>query len=281
MNLIERLQNSKFVQKLKASGKYTIIVGCGRLGASLANQLSDKGENVRRIICRTLMQMGMKPQTSHHEEGPGQNEIDFHYSDPITAADNAITFKSVVRSIAAMNGLHADFSPRPLSDSPGSGFHINISINNNRKNLLDHMIAGIMNRICDITLFLNPIENSYQRIGSNKAPKYISWSSENRSQLIRVPAARQTPYMELRSPDPTANPYIAFTLLIYAGLEGIAEEMQLPESADINLFTAAPELTEKYRPLPANLKEAIAAAKKSSFLKQYLPESIISAYCER
>ena len=242
---------------------------------------ADKGENVRRMICRTLMQMGMKPQTSHHEEGPGQNEIDFHYSDPITAADNAITFKSVVRSIAAMNGLHADFSPRPLSDSPGSGFHINISINNNRKNLLDHMIAGIMNRICDITLFLNPIENSYQRIGSNKAPKYISWSSENRSQLIRVPAARQTPYMELRSPDPTANPYIAFTLLIYAGLEGISKEMQLPESADINLFTAAPELTGKYRPLPANLKEAIAAAKKSSFLKQYLPESIISAYCER
>ena len=241
----------------------------------------DKGENVRRMICRTLMQMGMKPQTSHHEEGPGQNEIDFHYSDPITAADNAITFKSVVRSIAAMNGLHADFSPRPLSDSPGSGFHINISINNSRKNLLDHMIAGIMNRICDITLFLNPIENSYQRIGSNKAPKYISWSSENRSQLIRVPAARQTPYMELRSPDPTANPYIAFTLLIYAGLEGISKEMELPESADINLFTAGPELTEKYRPLPANLKEAIAAAKKCSFLKQYLPESIIDAYCER
>ena len=97
---------------------------------------TDKGENVRRIICRTLMQMGMKPQTSHHEEGPGQNEIDFHYSDPITAADNAITFKSVVRSIAAMNGLHADFSPRPLSDSPGSGFHINISdlVNRSRGN---------------------------------------------------------------------------------------------------------------------------------------------------
>ncbi|MBO4560320.1 MAG: glutamine synthetase [Lachnospiraceae bacterium] len=241
----------------------------------------DKGENVRRMICRTLMQMGMKPQTSHHEEGPGQNEIDFHYSDPLTAADNAVTFKSVVRSIASMNGLHADFSPRPLSDSPGSGFHINISINNNKKNLLDHMIAGIMNRICDITLFLNPIENSYQRIGSNKAPKYISWSSENRSQLIRVPAARQNPYMELRSPDPTANPYIAFTLLIYAGLEGIAKKMELPESADINLFTAGPELTAKYKPLPANLKEAIAAAKKSSFLKKYLPESIIKAYCER
>ncbi|MBR5967669.1 MAG: glutamine synthetase [Lachnospiraceae bacterium] len=241
----------------------------------------DKGENVRRMICRTLMQMGMKPQTSHHEEGPGQNEIDFHYSDPLTAADNAITFKSVVRSIASMNGLHADFSPRPLSDSPGSGFHINISINNNKKNLLDHMIAGIMNRICDITLFLNPIENSYQRIGSNKAPKFISWSSENRSQLIRVPAARQTPYMELRSPDPTANPYIAFTLLIYAGLEGISKKMELPESADINLFTAGPELTAKYKPLPANLKEAIAAAKKSSFLKKYLPESIIKAYCER
>ncbi len=241
----------------------------------------DKGENVRRAICRTLMQMGLKPQTSHHEEGPGQNEIDFLYSDSLTAADNAITFKSVVQSIAAMNGLHADFSPRPLPENPGSGFHINISINNNKSELLPHVIAGIMNRIKDITVFLNPSENSFHRIGSNKAPKYISWSSENRSQLIRVPATKLDPYMELRSPDPTANAYIAFTLLIYAGLEGIEKKLPLPESADLNLFTAGPELTSKYEPLPANLKEAIAAAKSSEFVKKHLPEAIISAYCDR
>ena len=147
--------------------------------------------------------------------------------------------------------------------------------------MLPHVIAGIMNRIKDITVFLNPSENSFHRIGSNKAPKYISWSSENRSQLIRVPATKLNPYMELRSPDPTANAYIAFTLLIYAGLEGIEKKLPLPESADVNLFTAGPELTSKYEPLPSTLKEAIAAAKSSDFVKAYLPEAIISAYCNR
>lgn len=150
----------------------------------------DKGENIRREICLTLEQMGIHPESSHHEQGPGQNEIDFRYSDPMTAADNALTFQTVVKAVALRNGLCADFSPKPLRDQPGNGFHINISVKSDREfNYMDAVIAGILDKISEMTLFLNPLENSYERFGQNKAPLYISWSKENRSQLVRVPAA--------------------------------------------------------------------------------------------
>ena len=176
----------------------------------------DKGENIRREVCLTLEQMGIQPESSHHEEGPGQNEIDFRYSDPLTAADNAMTFQTVVKTIARRNGLYADFSPKPLEDKPGSGFHINISVKSkDDTDYMDYMIAGILDKVADMTVFLNPTESSYQRFGSNKAPKYVSWSSENRSQLVRVPAAvGEYRRAELRSPDPSANTYLAFALLI-------------------------------------------------------------------
>lgn len=138
-----------------------------------------------------LEQMGIQPESSHHEEGHGQNEIDFRYSDPVTAADNAVTFCAVVRTVADRNGLCADFSPKPLPDQPGSGMHINFSVKSkDGRDVIPYVIAGIMQKIPDITLFLNPCHNSYDRLGGNKAPGYISWSSENRSQLIRIPAAR-------------------------------------------------------------------------------------------
>ncbi|MEE0410179.1 MAG: glutamine synthetase family protein, partial [Clostridia bacterium] len=183
----------------------------------------DKGENIRREICLTLEQMGIRPESSHHEEGPGQNEIDFRYSEPITAADNAMTFQTIVRTVAHRNGLFADFSPKPLENGPGNGFHINMSVKaSDGSDNLHYMIAGILDKIEDITVFLNPTEQSYQRFGNHKAPKYISWSSENRSQLIRIPAAvGEYRRAELRSPDSMANPYLAFTLMIYAGLYGI------------------------------------------------------------
>ena len=150
----------------------------------------DKGENVRREICLTLEEMGIQPECAHHEEGHGQNEIDFRYSDPLSAADNAVTFRSVVQSVAMRSGLAADFSPKPLRDQPGSGLHINISARKaGEQDLLPHMIAGIMKYVGEMTVFLNPCENSYERLGKNKAPGYITWSSENRSQLIRIPAA--------------------------------------------------------------------------------------------
>lgn len=243
----------------------------------------DKGENVRREICLTLEQMGIKPEGSHHEEGPGQNEIDFRYSDALTAADNASTFSTVVKTIASVNGLRADFSPKPLKDEPGSGLHINMSVrSNDGRDLMPYIIAGILDKISDITVFLNHSKQSYQRLGKDKAPKYITWSSENRSQLVRVPAAvGEYKRVELRSSDPTANPYIAFALLIYAGLYGIENKLELPEAADINLFTANSETLKQYKILPQSLEEAAKAARNSEFVTQHLPQSLIETYCEK
>ena len=235
----------------------------------------DKGENVRREICLTLLDMGIRPESSHHEEGPGQNEIDFRYSDAVTAADNAMNFISVVKAAAMHNGLYADFSPKPLKGESGNGMHINMSVKS--KDGIDktpYFMAGIMKHIREITAFLNPCEESYERFGEKKAPKYITWSPGNRSQLIRIPAAKgEYQRIELRSPDPTANPYIAYALLIYAGLDGIKNELQVPEAVNVNLFTADESVTKSLETLPKSLKEAKAIAKGSSFVNAVLPQS--------
>ncbi len=243
----------------------------------------DRGENVRREICLTLEQMEIVPEGSHHEEGAGQNEIDFEYSDPLTAADRAITFKSVVKTIAARNGLYADFSPKPLTDHPGSGFHVNISVGDGKNGeLMPYLISGILDKIREISLFLNPTENSYERLGSFKAPKYVSWSIENRSQLIRIPAAVENfKRLELRSPDPTSNPYIGFALLIYACIEGLDGHLPLPEPADINFYTASEEILSRFKSLPLSLEEAKKTAAASDFVNKHLPSSLIDAYLNK
>lgn len=244
----------------------------------------DKGENIRREICLTLEQMGIRPEGSHHEDGPGQNEIDFRYSDALTAADNAVTFCAVVKAIAARNGLCADFSPRPLNNKPGNGFHINMSVKsiNNTDEMMPYMIAGILDKIEDMTLFLNPTEVSYKRLGSYKAPRYVSWSSENRSQLIRIPAAvGEYKRAELRSPDPEANPYIAFSLLIRAGLYGIQNRPSLPEPADINFLTADQKTLSKFKTLPQSLGDAATIARNSSFINECLSKMLIKTYCNK
>ena len=240
----------------------------------------DKGENVRREACLTLEQMGIRPESSHHEEGPGQNEIDFRYADPITAADNAVTFKSVVATVAAGNGLCADFSPKPLPDAPGSGMHINLSVKSaDGTDVMPQVMAGILAHAYELSVFLNPLESSYRRFGCRKAPRYISWSSENRSQLIRIPAASgEYRRAELRSPDPSCNPYLAFALLIYAGLDGIRCRLPLPAPADVNLFTAPESVTSQYRTLPANLDEAKQAARSSEFAAAQLPKRLLDYY---
>lgn len=241
----------------------------------------DKGENVRREICLTLEQMGIKPESSHHEEGPGQNEIDFRYSSPITAADHAVTFRAVVNTIAARNGLFADFSPKPIADKAGNGMHINISARESSgKDVLPFVIAGVMNHIRDITVFLNPCEQSFERLGKNKAPKYVSWCTENRSQLIRIPAAeKEYRRAELRSPDPMCNPYLAFTLIIYAGLEGIEQKAELIEAADFNLYSAKEEEVKDLLLLPKSLDEAKKVAASSDFVKTHLSKELIESYC--
>ena len=238
----------------------------------------DKGENVRREICLTLERMGIQPESSHHEEGPGQNEVDFRYSDPLSAADNAVTFLTVVKTIAARNGLYADFSPRPLEGRPGSGFHINMSVQGGAEALMHRAMGGILDKITDMTLFLNPTEQSYSRLGAHKAPKYISWSSNNRSQLIRVPAASgEYRRFELRSPDCTANPYLAFALLIWAGLSGIENDIALPEACNVNLHTADSR-NVTLATLPKSLSDAEKCAADSNFIAQHLPQSLIEFF---
>lgn len=229
----------------------------------------DRAENARREICLTLLEMGIKPESSHHEEGPGQNEIDFRYSDAMTSADNAMNFMTVVKAAAQRNGIYADFSPKPLPGESGNGLHINMSVKTaDGEDHTNAFMAGILAHIKEMTAFLNPTEDSYKRLGEKKAPKYITWSPENRSQLIRIPAAKgEYRRIELRSPDPTANPYIAYALLITAGLDGIERELTAPEAVNVNLYKADSSVTEPFDRLPASLDEAIAVAESSDFVR--------------
>ena len=240
----------------------------------------DKGEDIRREISLSLERMGIFPESSHHEEGPGQNEIDFRYSDALSAADNAVTFCTVVKAIAARNGLPADFSPKPIADKPGNGFHINLSVKGPGENLMQYMMGGILKHVSDMTLFLNPSEQSYSRLGAFKAPKYISWSNNNRSMLIRIPAASgEYRRVEMRSPDCTANPYLAFALLIWAGLDGIRNRIVPPENANVNLFTAGSEELSGLKTLPLTLGAAVRQASASEFIRSHLPESLVRYFC--
>ena len=239
----------------------------------------DKGDSVRREICLQLKDLGMKPEGAHHEEGPGQNEIDFSYDTPLNAADNAITFCQIVKRVSALNGLAVDFSPKPLSDKAGNGLHINLSVKGEGEDILEHMIAGILEHVKAMTLFFNPTESSYRRLGSFKAPRYISASRGNRSQLVRIPEAKG-PYVraEVRSPDSGANPYIAFALLIYAGLDGIKRKLPLKGGLDQNLYLLTPEELKGWDTIPKSLLEAKNEAIRSSFLKTIIPEDVINCY---
>ena len=222
----------------------------------------------------------MHPETSHHEEGPGQNEVDFRHSDAMTAADNALNFVTVVHAIAAQNGLVADFSPKPLSDHEGNGLHINISVNRldggDSEELTRYFMAGVLAHIKELSVYLNPSEDSYKRLGEQKAPKYISWSHQNRSQLIRIPAANGAyKRFELRSADPSANPYIAFALLIRAGLDGINNKLELPAPVDADLTDRETAVKAGLDKLPDYLSEAVELAKNSEFINSVLPENFL------
>lgn len=237
----------------------------------------DKGENIRREICLTLDQMGINPESSHHEEGPGQNEIDFKYADALSTADNVMTFQTIVKSVSGRNGLHADFSAKPLANHPGNGFHINVSIDKNYTDeAFEGMCAGILEKTKEMTAFLNPTENSYERFGDDKAPSYITWSKENRSQLVRVTAtARDNARVELRSPDSTANPYIAFALIIKAALYGIENGLKLPNPVDVSDLDKNSTLSKSTDKLPKSLREAKAITLGSDFVKASLNNGIL------
>lgn len=237
----------------------------------------DRGENVRREICLTLESMGILPERSHHEEGPGQNEIDFRYADALTSADNAMHFRSVVQAVALSNGLHADFSPKPMAREAGNGMHINISVKSrDERDVQDSFMAGILRHIREMTFYLNPTDMSYRRLGEKKAPRFLSWAEGNRSQLIRIPAAEGAyRRMELRSPDPTANPYLAYALLIYAGLDGVTQNLLPPEPVNRDLYRAEESFLRTLEVLPASLEEARRAAAESTFIRNVLPEEML------
>lgn len=234
--------------------------------------------------------MGIQPETSHHETGPGQHEVDFKYSAPLQSADNLGTFKMIVKTVAARNGLYACFLPKPLDNEAGSGLHINISLLKDGKNIFSddelpedarQFMAGILYRIREITAFLNPLKQSYERFGLYEAPFYISWSRLNRSQLIRVPAAdEERRRMELRSPDPSCNQYTALSLIISAGLEGIEKHRKLAAEADINMFKASPSAVKDMETLPRTFSEAVSLAQESDFVKSVLPEITVRTFSE-
>ena len=249
----------------------------------------DKGENIRREICLCLEEMGIKPETSHHEQGPGQNEIDFKFSDPMNTADNLLTFKNVVSMIAERNGLYASFMPKPVAGKSGNGLHINLSLTQDGVNLLDgvfeqttlvnQFMAGILDKITESTLFLNTLPSSYHRLGEWEAPKYISWSKENRSQLIRIPAAmKEKKRFELRSPDPNINPYIALALILEAGMEGLKNQMVLSDAIDEDMNGVEIDKLPDIKKLPESLKDAILISKDSTFVKNVIGEKVLNKF---
>ena len=257
----------------------------------------DVGEQARREICMNLEEMGFEIETSHHECAMAQHEIDFRYAEALTSADNIVTFKMVVKSIASQHGLWATFMPKPIYGQAGSGLHVNMSLFRDGKNsfydpskengLSDvalHFIAGIMKHIKGITALCNPLVNSYKRlVPGYEAPCSIAWTVSNRSSLIRVPAARGNgTRVELRSPDPACNPYLVFAALLAAGLEGIRTRLPAPEAIIQNIFDMPQEerVARGIEDLPADLHEALCELKKDEFLCEVLGDHIIDKYVE-
>ena len=229
---------------------------------------ADRCENIRREIDLTIERMGLTPERSHHERGPGQNEIDFHYGKPLKAADQMITFKMVVNTVADRYGLVADFSPVPLPGYPGNGYHINIYATDREGNdVATYAAAGILDRIREITLFLNPTDASYARLGNNAAPDRVNWGSADDCELMYIEEYMGKIRAELRSPDASSNPYLVYALLIYAGLEGIQGKKTLPEKMD-----------EHSLPLPGSRKEAGKLAEESEFVRSIIPEGLLRKY---
>ncbi|OUQ20819.1 type I glutamate--ammonia ligase [Lachnoclostridium sp. An138] len=262
----------------------------------------DLGENTRRDIILTLEEMGFEVEASYHEVAPAQHQIDFRYGEALLTADNIMTFKLAVKTIAKRFGLHATFMPKPRSGLNGSSMHTNMSLSRNGKNIFQDaedpnglsreaywFIGGLLKHARGMTAVTNPLVNSYKRIfparttAGYTAPSYVTWSAVNRSQLIRIPALRgDNTRIELRSPDPSCNPYLALAVCLEAGLDGIKNQIMPPAPVDRN----ARRMTEEERkasgiePLPRNLEEALKAMEEDELVKNTLGENISSSYIQ-
>ena len=247
----------------------------------------DHGESTRREICMTLEQMGFEIEASHHEVAAGQHEVDFKYADALTAADNIMTFKFAVKTLAQKNGLHATFMPKPVFGINGSGMHTNMSLFKDGKNVFADptvprglskeayaFIAGLLAHVRAMTAITNPLVNSYKRLMDGyEAPQTVSWGYGSRSPLIRIPAAvGDYCRMELRSPDPACNPYLTFALILAAGLEGIEKKLPL-----MNPLGEAPAKLQK---LPMTLREALGEMEKDTLVAEVLGEKTAQKYIQ-
>lgn len=257
----------------------------------------DLGENARRDMILTLEDMGFVVEASHHEDAPAQHEIDFHYDEALKTADDIMTFKLAVKTIAKRHGLYASFMPKPKTGVNGSGMHINMSLARDGVNVFydgqdcNHLskegywfIGGIMKHIAAITAIANPLVNSYKRlVPGYEAPVYIAWSMRNRSPLIRIPAQTGTTQrIELRSPDSATNPYLAIAVCLAAGLDGIRNQIEPPASVEGNIFAMSEEEREKagIKCLPTSLAEAIDGLEQDALIREVLGEHISRKYIE-
>ena len=255
----------------------------------------DRGEEASRDICITLEEMGFEIEASHHECAPGQHEIDFKYDEAMNAADNIMSFKLAVKSIADKHGLHATFMPKPIYGIAGSGMHINMSLCKDGKNafydkddenglskIAYNFIAGVILHAKAMTGITNPIVNSYKRLVPGfEAPVHIAWSAKNRSPLLRIPAARgEGTRIELRNPDPSANPYLALAVCLAAGLDGIKRNLTPPPQIDSNVFkmTESERESKGIENIPQNLAKAIRAMKRDSIINKTLGNHAFEKY---
>ncbi len=257
----------------------------------------DLGENCRRDIVLTLEKMGFEIEASHHEVAPGQHEIDFKYANAVQAADQIQMFKLVVKTVARKYGLHATFMPKPLFGVNGSGMHCHQSLFQGNENAFydesdtlglsetaRQYMAGIIKHARAFAAITNPLVNSYKRlVPGYEAPSYVAWSAKNRSPLIRVPASRGlSTRIELRNPDPAANPYLALAVMLKAGLDGIKNKLQAPPAVDRNIYIMDEmELEEAgIKSLPASLKEALEELKNDPVICDALGEHALTHFIE-
>lgn len=257
----------------------------------------DHGESTRREVCLSLEEMGMQIEASHHELAPGQHEIDLKYVDALQAADNIMTFKLAVKTLAQKNGLHATFMPKPVSGTAGSGMHVNMSLFRNGRNvffdenapgqlseLARQFMAGLLAHARGFCALTNPLVNSYKRLLTGyEAPCYLAWSSSNRSSLIRIPAPRgQGTRVELRNPDPACNPYLVFAACLAAGLDGIEHGMTPPPEVTENIYAMsdADRAARNIANLPVNLADALCALEGDPVITEALGEHVTRQYTE-
>lgn len=257
----------------------------------------DFGENARRDMVMNLEDMGFVVEASHHEMAPAQHEIDFRYDEALRTADNIMTFKLAVRTIAKRHGLHATFMPKPKCGENGSGMHINMSLNKDGRNIFEdkkdplglsreayYFIGGLIKHIKGMAAITNPLVNSYKRlVPGYEAPVYIAWSATNRSPLIRIPSVGgEGTRIELRSPDSAANPYLTLAVCLKAGLDGIVNKIEPPKGINGNIFAMSDEerAAMGIDSLPGTLLEAVEELEKDSFIKDVLGSHVAEAYIE-